>query len=93
MTLTFASRQLLRFATPAIVQVDALISLLASYEAGRFRMFWTTAEVARQNVAHMSTVFDGCIWRCFLRDVVAAVAPISLLVVGSVYLYLRRKKY
>ena len=38
-----AAQQLLRHAEPAVVQVDALISLLAAYEPSSLRLFWCTS--------------------------------------------------
>ena len=45
-----AAQQLLRHAEPAVVQVDALISLLAAYEPSSLRLFWCTS-----NIAHASS--------------------------------------
>ena len=60
------ARQLLKVADPAIVQVDALISLAAAYTP--FQLYWSTLEIAYPTTWRASTVFDGCIIRCFLDE-------------------------
>lgn len=64
--LTHAGAQrLLLHAEPLSVQVDALMTLVAAFEPGAFRMFWTRADVAHQNLYYVTQVWDGCI-KCFL---------------------------
>ena len=55
---------LLRHARPFVVQVDALMSLLAAFDP-HFRLYWTRHSVVHQNYLHLSTVWDGCI-KCYM---------------------------
>lgn len=55
---------LLRHSRPILVQVDALVSLVAAWE-GDFNMYWTRTDVAKQRLLSRSTVWDGCI-KCYM---------------------------
>lgn len=56
---------LLRHMEPISVQVDAYISLLASYRG--LQLFWVKQEIAHQQPLHLTTVWDGCL-RCYLTS-------------------------
>ena len=55
---------LLRHARPIMVQVDALVSLVATWDSD-FNMYWTRTDVAKQRLLSHSTVWDGCI-KCYM---------------------------
>lgn len=58
------AQALLRFAEPIMVQVDALMGLVAAFEPG-FRMYWTLSDVVHPSRMRMSTIWDACI-KCYL---------------------------
>lgn len=60
-----AAKLLAAHARPFVVQVDSLISLLAADQPWRFRLFWSTSDVAYPSPWRMSTLWDGCL-RCFM---------------------------
>lgn len=61
-----AAQKLIRVADPPIVQVDALISLAAIHQG--FKLYWSTENIAQSTLWRFSTVWDGCVWECFVRD-------------------------
>lgn len=70
---------LLRHAAAPVVQVDALISLLATYHSKDFRLFWATSNIAHPSYWRLSSVWDGCILECFVKDWLTALVIVSLL--------------
>jgi GR25 family glycosyltransferase involved in LPS biosynthesis len=58
------AQQLLKFATPIMVQVDALMGLVATFEPD-FLMYWPRVDVVRRDLTRMSTIWDACI-KCYL---------------------------
>jgi hypothetical protein len=56
---------LLSHLEPMVVQVDALITLVAAYHAPAVRMHWTTVRIFPQNMTRPSMIFDGCV-KCYL---------------------------
>ena len=59
-----------------IHQVDALISLLATYEPSSLRLFWPTVSIAHASVWRPSSVWDGCVLRCMLPDAAQVLIPL-----------------
>ena len=84
--------QLLRHATPVIVQVDALISILATYKPSSLRLFWTTTSIAHASVWRPSTVWDGCVTRCLLGDGIVIWSAISFSTVSVLVLFARKSR-
>ena len=89
------ARMLLADAMSSHVQTDALFWMLAALEPERFRMYWTTRNVAH-SIAHASSVWDRCI-KCYVP-----LSPVLILcwavlgcvgVVTSVNFIVRRKKH
>ena len=58
------AQMLLRCAHPMMVQVDALMGLVATFEPG-FGMFWPRVDVVHKNLLHISTIWDGCL-KCYM---------------------------
>ena len=58
------AQMLLRHAHPMMVQVDALMGLVATFEPG-FGMFWPRVDVVHKNLLRMSTIWDGCL-KCYV---------------------------
>lgn len=56
---------LLAHMEPMVLQVDAVITLVAAYHAPAVRMYWTTARIFPYNLTRPSAIFDGCI-KCYL---------------------------
>ena len=88
---------LLQHAAPYVVQVDALISLVATWDP-QFTMLATKTDVAYPSEGKKSTVWDGCL-KCWvpvfaLRDVLIYVAmPLCALLVlfGGVFYCVQRR--
>ena len=57
------AQHLLRYSRPVLVQVDALISLVAEWDPD-FHMYWTRTNVVGQRLVP-STVWDGCL-KCYM---------------------------
>ena len=63
--ITFRGAQaLLRFAEPVMVQVDALMGLVATFEPD-FRMYWPRVDIVHANRMRPSAIWDACI-KCYL---------------------------
>ena len=62
------AQTLLHFSKPHVVQVDALVGLVATYSPATFRLFWSTEDIAHPSNWRLSTVWDGCVWECFFRE-------------------------
>ena len=75
------ARLLLDHAHPITLQVDALISLLATYNPS-FRLYWTTETVAHDSPWRRSRVWDGCIMHCIVPDILPFVLPALALALG-----------
>lgn len=58
------AQTLLRYARPMMVQVDALMGLVATFEPG-FRMYWPRVDIAHKDFSRASTIWDGCL-KCYL---------------------------
>ena len=71
-----AAQKLIAVATPPIVQVDALISLASTHQG--FRLFWSTENIAQPSFWRFSTVWDGCVWECFVREWLAGLMVVLL---------------
>lgn len=62
---TYAGAQLLlRYARPMMVQVDALMGLVATFE-GEFGMYWPRVDIAHKDFMRRSTIWDGCL-KCYI---------------------------
>ena len=79
-----AAQVLLRYSTPVIMQVDALLSIVATYTPWEdFRLYWATANVVSASHFRRSTVYDWCVVQCFLHEwiMVLAIAPLAVFTV------------
>lgn len=87
-----AAQKLINVAEPPIVQVDALISLAAIHKG--FKLFWSTENIAQATFWRFSTVWDGCVWECFVRDWLAVlmVIPFFSFILCSVQQWCIKKK-
>ena len=56
---------LIRYLDPISVQVDAYITLMATFHPRDFRMYWTRHQIFPLNFFRSSTIFDGCI-KCYM---------------------------
>ena len=83
------AQQLLQHASPPVVQVDALISLLATYQRQSFRLYWATSDIALPSYWRLSSVWDGCIIQCFVKDWLTALLIVS--VVALVFFQVSRR--
>lgn len=80
---------LLAHMEPMVVQVDALITLVAAYHASTAMMHWTTVRIFPVNMTRPSTVFDGCV-KCYLPT---GTRPyIILILTGVVAVVFRARK-
>ena len=70
---------LLNFASHPVIQVDALISLLATYKSHQFKLYWATADIAQASNWRMSKVWDRCIWQCFMQEWLLSLLGVSSL--------------
>ena len=59
------ARALAENARPIIVQVDALIGLVAGAPETRFNLYWTRENVAHPSMLRPSVIWDGCL-KCML---------------------------
>ena len=90
-----AAKLLKKHAKPFIVQVDALIGLVAAAFPATFRFYWTRADVAYPSHWRRSAVFDGCLSCIFPTVELYVYILIMLLIVNLLSMWflpsLRRK--
>ena len=82
------ARLLKQHAKPFIVQVDALIGLVAAAFPADFRLYWTRADVAYPSNWRRSVIFDGCISCIFPKVEVYVYIVIALLAVNAMSMWL-----
>jgi GR25 family glycosyltransferase involved in LPS biosynthesis len=58
------AQMLLKYSKPMMVQVDALMGLVATFEP-EFRMYWPRVDVVHKNMLRMSSIWDGCL-KCYV---------------------------
>lgn len=82
---------LLHHAHPIALQVDALISLTATYNDS-FKLYWTIENVAHDSPWRRSRVWDGCIMHCIIPDILPFVSCAFVLIMCFAYIC-RQKKF
>jgi hypothetical protein len=73
------ARTLLKYVEPVVVQVDALIGLVAAFDPS-FLMLWSTVDITGPHISLTSTVWDGCL-RCYIPT--ALNRPLTTLLVAA----------
>ena len=77
-----------KHAKPFIVQVDALIGLVAATFPADFRLFWTRADIAYPSNWRRSAVFDWCISCIFPTVELYVYILITMLTVNAMSMWL-----
>ena len=77
-----------RHAKPFIVQVDALIGLVAAAFPDAFRLYWSRYDVAYPSNWRRSVIFDGCISCIFPTVELYVYILISLLTINILVMWL-----
>ena len=86
------AQTLLKYSKPMMVQVDALMGLVATFEP-TFRMYWPRVDVVHKNLLRMSSIWDGCL-KCYVPA--SPLALLALLVVFLLFfvgVFIRRSAY
>jgi hypothetical protein len=83
------AQTLLAFSRPIMVQVDALMGLVATFEPA-FGMFWPRVDVVHKSMLRMSTIWDGCL-KCYVpSSPLLCLAVLLLLALGVACVYKKK---
>ena len=82
---------LLKYLEPISVQVDAYITLMATFHPTNFRMYWARRQIFPLNLFRASTIFDGCI-KCYMPMSVLFYILLALLWCIGAWKLVRTKK-